>query len=56
MGLVIWLLTVIAERVNQTRIGRMITTGVAAFVIAWAIIVALLLANLLILAILGYYP
>ncbi|HEY3159253.1 MAG TPA: hypothetical protein VGJ78_09870 [Vicinamibacterales bacterium] len=54
MGLAIWLLTVLAERLNQTRIGRMITTGIAVFVIAYGIIVALLITNLLILALLGY--
>jgi len=56
MGLAVWLCTVIAERLNQTRIGRMVTTGIATVVIAWAIVVALLITSLLILAIFGYYP
>lgn len=56
MGLVIALLTFLAERLNRTRIGRMVTTGVAVAVTAWAVVVALLITNLVILAILGYYP
>lgn len=56
MGLATWLLTVIAERLNRTRIGDLITTGVATIVIAWAIIVALLLITLTVAAALGDYP
>jgi hypothetical protein len=35
---------------------RFVTTGAATIVIAFAVIVALLTTNLLVLAILGYYP
>ena len=41
MGLAVWLCTIIAEQLNNTRVGRMVTTAVAVFVIAWAIILAL---------------
>jgi len=56
MGLVVWLCTVIADRLNRTPLGRKITTGIAVFVIAVAIIEALLLLNLTIAAALGYFP
>ena len=56
MGLAVWLCTVIAEQLNKTRVGRMVTTGVAVFVIAWAIILALGLISLTVAAAFGYYP
>ena len=56
MGLAIWLLTVLAERFNRTPLGRRITTSVAVFVIAWAMMLAILLLTLTIAAALGYYP
>jgi len=54
MGLAIWLFTVLAERFNQTRIGRKITTVVTVLVIAWAVVLVLLLTTLMILVSLGY--
>lgn len=56
MGLAVFICSVIAERLNKTRAGRAITTGVAVVVIAWALTVAILLLNLTIAAALGYYP
>lgn len=56
MGLVIWLCAVIAERLNRTPLGQKITTGVAVFVIAYVMIIAVLLVTLTIAAALGYYP
>lgn len=56
MGLAIALLTWTANRLNRTRIGRGITTGVASLVVAWAVLVAVLTSTLLVLAVLGYYP
>jgi hypothetical protein len=56
MGLVVWLCTVIAERLNRTPLGRKITTGVAVFVIAYFLIIVIGLLNLTIAAALGYYP
>lgn len=56
VGLAILLLTAAANLLNRFRVGRAITTGCAALVIAFAVVVALLTTNLLILAVLGYYP
>ena len=55
MGLAVMLITVCAERLNRTRIGRVITTGVATVVIAWAVCLALALTHMLVLAAFGYY-
>lgn len=56
MGFAVWLFTVIAEQLNKTRIGRMITTGVAVVVIAWALVLAVGLFTLTVMAALGEYP
>lgn len=56
MGLAVWILTVIAEQLNRTRIGRMVTTGVATVVIAWALVLAVGLLALTVMAALGQYP
>lgn len=54
MGLAIWLCTIIAEQLNRTHIGRMITTGLTVFVIALFMMLALLLTNLTVAATFGY--
>lgn len=56
MGLAILLIKVVAEWLNRFRLGRLITTGVATVVIAWAVVVACLTTTLLVMAVLGYYP
>lgn len=56
MGIAIALLHFLAERLNRTRVGRAITTGVATVVIVWAFLVAILTTTLLGLAVTGNYP
>ena len=55
MGLAIWIITAIAERLNRTETGRKITTVVAACVIACVMIIAIGLLTLTVMAALGYY-
>lgn len=53
MGLVVLICTVVAELLAKSRIGRAINLGFAVAVIAFGLIVALLLINLMIFTALG---
>ena len=53
MGLVVWLVTAIVERLNQTPTGRKVVAVVAALVIACVMTIYLLLINAIILTWLG---
>lgn len=53
MGLAVWLCTVLAEQLEKSRIGRAINLGAAVFVLAMAMIIALLLLNAMIFTALG---
>jgi predicted PurR-regulated permease PerM len=53
VGLAVWLCTVIAEWLDQYRIGRAINLAAAVTVIALALIIALLLINTMVFEALG---